>query len=154
VSKSKTTTPPAPFHVFTQPWPAGPTANRHDQGIYYQYKADGGPPHPARRRRADRQNREGRPAGLGRSHADVGIPIYHRKRDSIEAHLTIVFAALAVSRWIENRTGWSIRKFIRTTRRYRPIEIQAGPRVITAVNPCPTTCGKSWDDIHRPAGSH
>src|SRR6266567_7673578 len=34
-------------------------------------------------------------------------PIYHRKRDSIEAHLTIVFAALAVSRWIEDRTGWS-----------------------------------------------
>jgi hypothetical protein len=30
-------------------------------------------------------------------------PIYHRKRDSIEAHLTIVFAALAVSRWIEAR---------------------------------------------------
>jgi hypothetical protein len=29
-------------------------------------------------------------------------PIYHRKRDSIEAHLTIVFAALAVSRWIEH----------------------------------------------------
>ena len=25
-------------------------------------------------------------------------PIYHRKRDSIEAHLTIVFAALAVTR--------------------------------------------------------
>ena len=28
-------------------------------------------------------------------------PIYHRKRDPIEAHLTIVLAALAVSRWIE-----------------------------------------------------
>ena len=27
-------------------------------------------------------------------------PIYHRKRDSIDAHLNIVFAALAVSRWI------------------------------------------------------
>ncbi len=53
-------------------------------------------------------------------------PIYHRKRDSIEAHLTIVFAALAVSRWIEDRTGWSIRKFVRTARRYRTIEIQAG----------------------------
>jgi transposase len=25
-------------------------------------------------------------------------PIYHRKRDSIEAHLSVVFAALAVSR--------------------------------------------------------
>src|SRR4029079_535196 len=57
-------------------------------------------------------------------------PIYHRKRDSIEAHLTIVFAALAVSRWIEAQTGWSIRKFVRTTRRYRTIEIQAGPHTI------------------------
>ena len=28
-------------------------------------------------------------------------PIYHHKRDSIEAHLTIVFAALAVTRWLE-----------------------------------------------------
>jgi hypothetical protein len=46
-------------------------------------------------------------------------PVYHRKRDSIEAHLTVVFAALAVSRWIEARTGWSIRKFVRTARRYR-----------------------------------
>jgi hypothetical protein len=35
-------------------------------------------------------------------------PIYHRKRASIEAHLSIVFAALAVSRWIENQTGWSV----------------------------------------------
>jgi hypothetical protein len=32
-------------------------------------------------------------------------PIYHRKRDSIEAHLTIVLAALAVSRWLEHQTG-------------------------------------------------
>jgi DDE family transposase len=64
-------------------------------------------------------------------------PIYHHKRDSIEAHLTIVFAALAVSRWIENQTGWSIRKFVRTARRYRTIEIQAGPHTITAADPLP-----------------
>ncbi len=32
-------------------------------------------------------------------------PIYPRKRDSIDAHLTIVFAALAVTRLIEHRTG-------------------------------------------------
>jgi hypothetical protein len=31
-----------------------------------------------------------------------------------------VFAALAVSRWIEAQTGWSIRKFIKTARRYAP----------------------------------
>ena len=53
-------------------------------------------------------------------------PIYHRKRDPIEAHLTIVLAALAVSRWIEARTGWSIRKFVKTARRYKTIDIQAG----------------------------
>jgi transposase len=64
-------------------------------------------------------------------------PIYHRKRDSIEAHLTIAFAALAVSRWIERQTGWSIRKFVKTARRYRTIQIQAGPHTITAADPVP-----------------
>src|SRR5699024_12184806 len=34
-------------------------------------------------------------------------PIYHHTKDSIQAHLTIVFAALAVGRWIEAATGWS-----------------------------------------------
>jgi hypothetical protein len=34
-------------------------------------------------------------------------PIYHRKRESIDAHLSIVFAALPVSHWIEHETGWS-----------------------------------------------
>ncbi|HWR56883.1 MAG TPA: IS1634 family transposase, partial [Negativicutes bacterium] len=41
-------------------------------------------------------------------------PVFHHKRDSIEAHLTIVFAALAVARHIEARTGISIKKFVRT----------------------------------------
>ena len=64
-------------------------------------------------------------------------PVYHRKRDSIEAHLTIVFAALAVGHWIETTTGWSIRKFVRTARRYRTVTIQAGPYTITAADPVP-----------------
>jgi hypothetical protein len=81
-------------------------------------------------------------------------PIYHRKRDSIEAHLTIVFAALAVSRWIENQTGWSIRKFVRTARRYRTIEIQAGPHTITAAHPIPDDLRQALETItgaSRPA---
>ena len=68
-------------------------------------------------------------------------PIYHRTRDSVEAHLTIVLAALAVSRWIEATTSWSIRKFVRTARRYRTIQIQAGDHVITAADPLP-------EDLH------
>jgi len=74
-------------------------------------------------------------------------PIYHHKRDSIEAHLTIVFAALAVSRWIENATGWSIRKFVRTARRYRTIEIQAGEHTITAADPLPTNLRQAIETI-------
>ena len=53
-------------------------------------------------------------------------PIFHHKRESIEAHLTVVFAALAVSRWIEAHTGWSIKKFVKTARRYRTVTIAAG----------------------------
>ena len=48
-------------------------------------------------------------------------PIYHHKRESIDAHLTIVFAAMALTHWIEQQTGWSIKQFVRTARRYRTI---------------------------------
>ena len=48
-----------------------------------------------------------------------------------------MFAALAVSRWIENATGWSIRRFVTTARRYRTYQIQAGAHVLTAADPLP-----------------
>jgi hypothetical protein len=40
-------------------------------------------------------------------------PMFVRKRDAIEAHLTIVFTALAVARETQNRTGLAIRNVIR-----------------------------------------
>lgn len=46
-------------------------------------------------------------------------PIYHRKRDAIEAHLTIVLAALAISRNIEHLTGISIKQFVKILRPIR-----------------------------------
>jgi transposase len=36
-------------------------------------------------------------------------PMFHRTRDGIEAHLTIVFTALAISREVQTRTGLTIR---------------------------------------------
>ena len=81
-------------------------------------------------------------------------PIYHHQRESIEAHLSIVFAALAVSRWIEHHTGWSIRRFVRTTRRYRTIEIQAGDHTITAADPLPQDLHQALTAIHQAAGAH
>jgi hypothetical protein len=50
-------------------------------------------------------------------------PLFARKRDAIEAHLTIVFTALAVSRVIQDRTGLAIRNVIRQLRPLRSATI-------------------------------
>jgi len=59
-------------------------------------------------------------------------PIFHHQRDSIEAHLTVVFAALAVSRHLQERTGVSIRRFVRTLRPLRSVTVQIGGHQLTA----------------------
>lgn len=81
-------------------------------------------------------------------------PIYHRMKDSIEAHLTVVFAALAVSRWIEDTTGWSIKKFVKTMRRHRTVEIKAGEYTITAADPLPADVRVVLDAINARAEGH
>ena len=81
-------------------------------------------------------------------------PIYHHLRDSIEAHLSIVFAALAAGRWIEHQTGWSIRKFVKTARRYRTYRIQAGQHAITAADPIPDDLRTALSKIHGQASAH
>jgi len=59
-------------------------------------------------------------------------PIFHRTRDSIEAHLTVVFAALAISRHLQAQTGQSIKKIVRTLRPLRTVQIQLAGQNITA----------------------
>lgn len=81
-------------------------------------------------------------------------PIYHHKRESIDAHLTIVFAALAISRLIEDRTGWTIRTFVRTARRYRTVHIQAGQHLLTAEDPLPANLRDALALITNPGGTH
>jgi hypothetical protein len=81
-------------------------------------------------------------------------PIYHHKRASIEAHLTIVFAALAVSRLVEDRTGWSIRKFVQTARRYRTVQIRAGAQLLTAEDPIPDDLRDGLTRISGLDGAH
>lgn len=50
-------------------------------------------------------------------------PMFNRMRDAIEAHLTIVFAALAVSHAIQSRTGMSIAKVVKLLRPLRSATI-------------------------------
>jgi hypothetical protein len=71
-----------------------------------------------------------------------------------DAALELLKAALAVSRWIEHQAGWSIRKFVKTARRYRTIQIQAGPHAITAADPLPDELRQALGAINhasRPA---
>lgn len=46
-------------------------------------------------------------------------PIFHRKQDAIEAHLTVVFAALAMTRDLEARAKISVRQVVKTLRPIR-----------------------------------
>jgi hypothetical protein len=50
-------------------------------------------------------------------------PMFHRTRDAIEAHLTIVFSALAIAHNIQERTGLSIAKVIKQLRPLRSATI-------------------------------
>lgn len=65
-------------------------------------------------------------------------PMFHHRRQSIEAHLTIVFTALALARHLQQRTGISIRKLVTTLRPLREATINFAGHTITAKTPIPT----------------
>ena len=58
-------------------------------------------------------------------------PVFHHQRDAIEAHLTVVFAALAVSRHLQDTTGTSIKKIIQTLRAARSATIEINGQRLT-----------------------
>lgn len=68
-------------------------------------------------------------------------PIFHRTRDAIEAHLTIVFAALAIARDLQARSGVSLKKIIRTLRPLQHVTIRIGDQQLEAepATPDPVT---------------
>jgi Transposase DDE domain len=58
-------------------------------------------------------------------------PMFARTRDAIEAHLTIVFTALALSREVQSRTGLSLRRFLRTLKPLRSATIDINGVIAT-----------------------
>jgi len=68
-------------------------------------------------------------------------PVFHHQRDAIEAHLTVVMAALAVARHLQDATGMTIKRIIRTLKPLQEITINlndhhltAAPRLTDAAN--------------------
>ncbi|MFT4085667.1 MAG: IS1634 family transposase [Gordonia sp. (in: high G+C Gram-positive bacteria)] len=78
-------------------------------------------------------------------------PIYHHTEDSIRAHLAVVMAALAITRILEARTGWSIKKFVTTARRYRTVQIDVGGQTLTAADPLTEDLASA---LHALRGGH
>jgi hypothetical protein len=65
-------------------------------------------------------------------------PVFHHQRDAIEAHLTVVFAALAVARDLQDATGVTLKKHVQTLRPLRSVVIAVGNQTIPA-DPMPDT---------------
>lgn len=62
-------------------------------------------------------------------------PMFHHERDSIEAHLTIVFCALAIGRHLQNHTGYSIKRIVHALRPLRDVTISIDGHQLTAPTP-------------------
>lgn len=62
-------------------------------------------------------------------------PVFHHQRDAIEAHLTVVFAALAITRYLTTATGVSIKKLVRTLRPLHTVTIEINGHQFTAETP-------------------
>jgi transposase len=60
-------------------------------------------------------------------------PVFHHDRDAIEAHQTVVFAALAVARHLQDATAVTIKRLVRTLRPLRTVTIAIGAHTLTAV---------------------
>ncbi|WDH79005.1 hypothetical protein PTQ19_00760 [Microbacterium esteraromaticum] len=62
-------------------------------------------------------------------------PMFHHERDSITAHLTIVFCDLAIARHLQERTGLGIKRIVRALRPLRDVTIIVQGHPITATTP-------------------
>jgi transposase len=58
-------------------------------------------------------------------------PVFHHEREAIEAHLTVVFAALAVSRYLQERSGVSVKRLIQTLRTARSATLEINGQRMT-----------------------
>jgi hypothetical protein len=81
-------------------------------------------------------------------------PIFARTRDAIEAHLTIVFTALALSREVQTRTGLSLRRFLRTLKPLRSATIDINGVIATFQSALDPQSEAILDALQSPGSRH
>jgi hypothetical protein len=74
-------------------------------------------------------------------------PIFHHTRESIEAHLTIVFAALAVARYLQDATGLSIKRIVRTLRPLQQVNVRIAGHDHIAEDPLTSEAAAILDSL-------
>ncbi len=74
-------------------------------------------------------------------------PVFHHRRDAIEAHITVVFAALAVARHLQTLTGVSIKKLVHTLRTGRSATIDINGHQLTVPPAIPPAAQQLLDRI-------
>ena len=62
-------------------------------------------------------------------------PVFHHQRDAIKAHLTVVMAALAVARYLQETTGISVKRIIRALKPLQDVTINLNGHHLTAADP-------------------
>ncbi|WP_433527717.1 IS1634 family transposase [Nocardia pseudovaccinii] len=77
-------------------------------------------------------------------------PMFHHTRDAIEAHLTIVFTALAIARYLQDHAGTSIQKLIRTLRPLQEITLTIAGQPHTAADPLTTDAITILENLEIP----
>ena len=78
-------------------------------------------------------------------------PMFHHTRDAIEAHLTIVFAALAVARYLQDATGLSIKRIVQTLRPIQQITVRIAGHDHVAADPITPTAQAILDALSADA---
>ncbi|HZE14946.1 MAG TPA: IS1634 family transposase [Mycobacterium sp.] len=81
-------------------------------------------------------------------------PVFHHQRESIESHLTIVFAALAVSRHLQDTTGLSIKKLVTTLRPIRSATIDINGQKLTLDPEIPPAIRNLLTKLGQPPEGH
>jgi transposase len=81
-------------------------------------------------------------------------PMFHRTRDAIEAHLTIVITALAVAHNIQERSGLAIANVVKQLRPLRSATIAINGTTETFPPQIPPTQQKILDSLGIPEPGH
>jgi hypothetical protein len=80
--------------------------------------------------------------------------MFHRTRDGIEAHLTVAFTALTISRTVQNRTGLKVRNVTRRLRTLRSATIAINVTTQTFAPAITAEQQAILDAVHNPKLTH